>query len=75
MKNFLVAILAAALVGACGLTPDQIVALDGAMCTKTKIDAGADGENTTVIVGGASKAGAIMVNGSDCSVATAGAPK
>jgi uncharacterized lipoprotein YajG len=66
-------ILAAALLlSGCGLTPKQLQALDGAMCTKT---AGFGVSNTTSIVGGASKSQGVMVNGSDCSIATSGAQK
>lgn len=47
----------------CGLTPKQLQALDGAMCTKIY---GA----TTTIVAGASKSAGIVVNGENCSIAT-----
>lgn len=53
----------------CGLTPAQIKALDGAMCTKTS---GAGISNTTSGVGGASKSQSVHVNGTDCSITTVG---
>ena len=46
----------------CGLTPKQLEALDGAMCTKTS---GYGITNTTTITAGPNKR---EVNGSDCSI-------
>lgn len=59
-------ILAAVLLAGCGLTPKQLQALDGAMCTKIY---GA----TTTIIAGASKSAGVVVNGENCSIATSGA--
>jgi hypothetical protein len=64
-------LLTIALVSGCGLTPKQLQALDGAMCTKT---AGFGVSNTTTIVAGASRSQGITV-GADCSIATQGAGK
>jgi hypothetical protein len=68
MKILSLAILALAL-SACGLTPKQLTALDGAMCTKT---AGFGVSNTTTIVAGASKSQGTQVNGDTCSITTVG---
>jgi hypothetical protein len=68
MKTLLCLTLALVL-SACGLTPKQLKALDGAMCTKT---AGYGVSNTTTIVAGASKSQGTQVNGSDCSITTVG---
>lgn len=54
----------------CGLTPKQLQALDGAMCTKT---AGYGVTNTTAIVAGSSKNLAVAVNGDTCSIMAQGA--
>lgn len=67
----LLPILALVLSG-CGLTPKQLQALDGAMCTKTS---GYGISNTTSIVAGASRSQGIVVNGDTCSIATEGAKK
>lgn len=58
--------LSLALTG-CGLTPKQMEALDGAMCTKIY---GA----TTVVLAGASK-GNMVINGDNCSMTSLGAPR
>lgn len=71
MKTLTLA-LAAILIAGCGLTPKQMQALDGAMCTKT---AGYGVTNTTVIVAGASKSKGVMVNGDTCSIGTEGGAK
>jgi hypothetical protein len=71
MKLILLSITALA-VSACGLTPKQMQALDGALCTKT---AGYGISNTTSIVGGASKSNGIVINGENCSITSVGAPK
>lgn len=55
------ALAAATLLASCGLTPKQLQALDGAMCTKIY---GA----TTTIVGGASKNNGTRVDGDTCSI-------
>lgn len=68
MKSLLLLIPMA--LSACGLTPKQLQALDGAMCTKT---AGYGVSNTTSIVGGASKS-VIVVNGENCSITAQGKP-
>lgn len=65
-------LIAALLLTGCGLTPKQLQAVDGAMCTRT---AGYGVSNTTVIVGGASKSQGVVVKGEDCSIATAGFSK
>lgn len=71
MRTHLIIVALIALAG-CGLTPKQLQALDGAMCTKT---AGYGVTNTTTIVAGASKSRGIMIDGENCSVAAApGAP-
>jgi hypothetical protein len=62
-------LLTIALVSGCGLTPKQLQALDGAMCTKT---AGYGVTNTTTIVAGASKGSGLAVNGETCSISAAG---
>lgn len=71
MKLILLPMIALA-VSACGLTPKQLQALDGAMCTKT---AGYGVSNTTSIVGGASKSNGIVVNGENCSITSVGSAK
>lgn len=71
MKTLTLA-LAAALLAGCGLTPKQLQALDGAMCTKTT---GYGITNTTSFVAGASKNNALAVNGDTCSIMTQGAQK
>lgn len=71
MKLILLSITALAL-SACGLTPKQLQALDGAMCTKT---AGYGVSNTTTILAGASKSNGTMVNGENCSITTVGSGK
>jgi hypothetical protein len=68
----IVLIFAAALVAGCGLTPKQLQALDGAMCTKTS---GYGVSNTTAIVAGASKSNGTVVNGDTCSITTVGGAK
>lgn len=68
MKTILLSITALAL-SACGLTPKQMQALDGALCTKT---AGYGITNTTAIVAGAAKNAGMVVNGETCSIATQG---
>lgn len=68
MKNT-PAILAAVLLAGCSLTPKQFTALDGAVCNKAKVS-GID--FTTTAVGGASKSGAVSINGADCSITTIG---
>ena len=67
--SFTLALVAAIALAGCGLTPKQLQALDGAMCTKT---AGYGVTNTTAFVAGASKNAGIVVNGQDCSIATQG---
>lgn len=64
-----ITLLLSILLAGCGLTPAQIKALDGAMCTKTS---GAGISNTTSGVGGASKSQSVHVNGTDCSITTVG---
>lgn len=71
MKNLIRIATCVALSG-CGLTPKQLEALDGAMCTKT---AGYGVSNTTSIVGGASKSAGLAVNGETCSIGTEGFAK
>lgn len=68
--TFALILAAGVYLAGCGLTPKQMQALDGAMCTKTK---GYGIENTTSVVAGASKSRGIMVNGENCSIATEGA--
>lgn len=68
----IILVLAAALLAGCGLTPKQLQALDGAMCTKT---AGYGVTNTTAIVAGASKSNGTLVNGDTCSITTVGGTK
>jgi hypothetical protein len=68
MKAICLSILTLAL-SACGLTPKQMQALDGAMCTKTS---GYGITNTTAIVAGASKGSGVLVNGETCSISAAG---
>lgn len=68
MRTLISLTLALAL-SACGLTPKQMQALDGAMCTKT---AGYGVTNTTTIVAGASKSQGTQVNGDSCSITTVG---
>ena len=58
-----ITILATLLLAGCGLTPKQLQALDGAMCTKIY---GA----TTTIVAGASKNNGTRVDGDTCSIVT-----
>jgi hypothetical protein len=70
MKTLIYLTTALAL-SACGLTPKQLQALDGAMCNKTS---GYGITSTTTVVAGASKSQGVQVNGSDCSIATAGKP-
>lgn len=65
MLKLVTIITAALLLAGCGLTPKQLQALDGAMCTKIY---GA----TTTIVGGASKSSGVVINGENCSIATQG---
>jgi starvation-inducible outer membrane lipoprotein len=72
MKKLILLSITALALSACGLTPKQLQAVDGAMCTKTS---GYGVSNTTVIVGGASKSQGVVVKGEDCSVATAGFAK
>jgi uncharacterized lipoprotein YajG len=67
-----IALVAVLLLAGCGLTPKQMQALDGAMCTKTS---GYGVTNTTVIVAGASKSKGVAVNGDTCSIATEGGAK
>lgn len=62
-------ILSICILAGCSLTPAQLKALDGAVCTKT---AGAGFSNTTSAVGGASKSGSVHVSGTDCSITTVG---
>jgi hypothetical protein len=71
MKRFLPLLLTAFLT-ACGLTPNQIKALDGVMYNKTK---GYGVESTTILIGGASKAGTYVINGESGSIATQGGGK
>ena len=67
--TFTLALVAGIALAGCGLTPKQLQALDGAMCTKTS---GYGITNTTAIVAGASKNNAIVVNGETCAIATQG---
>lgn len=69
--TFALIALSSILLAGCGLTPAQLQALDGAMCTKT---AGFGVSNTTAVVGGASRSRGVVINGEDCSVATQGEP-
>ncbi len=62
-------ILCIALLTGCGLTPKQMQALDGALCTKTS---GYGISNTTAIVAGSSKSAGTQVNGDTCSIVTIG---
>lgn len=66
------ALVAAIALAGCGLTPKQLQALDGAMCTKTT---GYGITNTTAFVAGASKNNALGVNGDTCSIMTQGSQK
>lgn len=68
MLKLVTIITAALLLAGCGLTPKQLQALDGAMCTKIY---GA----TTTIVAGASKSNGTLVNGENCSITTVGTAK
>lgn len=70
--RLILSILATLALSGCGLTPKQLQALDGAMCTKT---AGYGVTNTTAIVAGASKSNGTLVNGDTCSITTVGAAK
>jgi hypothetical protein len=67
MKTILLLALALTL-SACGLTPKQLQALEGAMCTKTS---GYGISNTTSIVAGSKNAG-VSVNGENCSIQVVG---
>ena len=64
MKTITLTIAALILAG-CGLTPKQLQALDGAMCTKIY-------GTTTTLVAGAAKNSGMIVNGENCSIATQG---
>ncbi len=70
MKTTILLSVAALALSACGLTPKQLEALDGAMCTKT---AGYGVSNTTAIVAGASKSNGTMIDGQTCSITSVGA--
>jgi hypothetical protein len=65
MKKIFILMLVSMLAG-CALNPGQMKALDGAVCSKIY-------GTTTTAIGGASKSGAILINGENCSIATQGA--
>lgn len=65
-------LLISAVLSGCFTNPKLLEKVDGALCTKTKITGA--GDNITVVVGGASKS-VIVVDGTNCSIATQGVSK
>lgn len=67
-RTISLSILALAL-SACSLTPEQLQALDGGVCNKA---AAGTVSFTTTAVGGASKSGALVIDGDTCGIVTRG---
>lgn len=63
IRSALPAAIVAALLSGCGLNPQQLGALDGAMCSKIY-------GTTTTIVGGSSKTNGTRIDGDTCSITT-----
>ena len=69
---FAAASFAACLLAGCGLTPKQLAALDGAICNHVDMPGF---KNTTVAVGGSSKAASVHVSPQCQTIITNGGAK